>query len=58
MRSVSFNPTKVEDKKILEFIENQNFSGYVKALILDDIARRNQPLRIRQNGGIKYVVTP
>jgi hypothetical protein len=59
VKSIAFNITKEEDKKILEFVENLNFGGYVKGLILEDIAKRNQPLKIvtkSQNGGIKIVV--
>lgn len=59
VKPISLNITKDEDMKILHFIENMNFSGYVKGLILEDIERRNQPLKIvrkSQNGGIKIVV--
>ncbi|MFJ5713096.1 hypothetical protein [Neobacillus sp. NPDC093127] len=59
VKPVSLNTTKEEDAKILSFIANLNFSGYVKELILADIDKRNQPLRIvqkSQNGGIKIVV--
>jgi hypothetical protein len=59
VKPISLNNTKEEDAKILKFIENKNFSGYVKGLILEDIDRRNQPLKIvqkSQNGGIRIVV--
>jgi hypothetical protein len=59
VKNVAFNDTKEEDIKIIEFIGSRNFSGYVKSLILEDIEKQNQPLRIVQrsvNGGIKYVV--
>jgi hypothetical protein len=59
VKPVALNDTKQEDIKILTFIEKMNFSGYVKGLILADIERRNQPLRIvhkSQKGGIKFVV--
>lgn len=59
VKPVAFNSAKDVDIKILNFIEKQNFSGYVKSLILEDIERRNQPMRIvhiSKNGGIKIVV--
>ena len=59
VKPVAFNNTKDVDIKILNFITDMNFSGYVKELILNDIEKRNQPLRIvqrSQNGGIKIVV--
>jgi hypothetical protein len=59
VKSVSFNDTKEEDIKILNFIENQNFGGYIKTLMLEDIERRSQPLRIvkrSEKGGITYIV--
>lgn len=59
VKPVSLNDSKEEDCRILEHIKNINFSGYVKELILLDIARRNQPMKIvqkSQNGGIKIVV--
>lgn len=58
-KSVSFNHTVADDLKILEHVKDMNFSGYVKELILADIQRRNQPLKIvkkTENGGIKIVV--
>ncbi|MCM3763423.1 hypothetical protein [Neobacillus niacini] len=57
VRSVAFH--KIKDQKILEFIENQNFSGYVKELISLDIERRNRALQIvkkTDKGGIKIVL--
>jgi hypothetical protein len=57
VHSVAFH--KIKDQKILEFIENQNFSGYVKGLILADIERRSRPLQIvkkTDKGGIKIMV--
>jgi hypothetical protein len=59
VKPVALNDAKKEDVKILEHIEKMNFSGYVKGLILADIEKRNQPLRIvqhSQKGGIKYVM--
>jgi hypothetical protein len=59
VKPVALNDAKKEDVKILEHIEKMNFSGYVKGLILADIERRSQPLRIvqhSQKGGIKYVM--
>jgi hypothetical protein len=59
VRSVSFNIAKEEDVKMLEFIDTINFSGFVKERLLEDIEKRNQPLRIvqrSQKGGIKYVM--
>jgi hypothetical protein len=59
VKPVALNDAKKEDVKILEHIEKMNFSGYVKGLILEDIEKRNQPLRIvqhSQKGGIKYVM--
>jgi hypothetical protein len=59
VKPVAFNNTKDEDIKILEFIQDKNFSGYVKELIQADIEKRNRPLQIVQRsekGGIKIVV--
>jgi hypothetical protein len=59
VRTVSFNIAKEEDVKMLEFIDTINFSGFVKERLLEDIEKRNQPLRIvqhSQKGGIKYVM--
>lgn len=60
-KPVAFNKTMAEDQKILAHIEGRNFSGYVKALILADIERQEQPLRIVQKsekGGIKFILNP
>jgi hypothetical protein len=59
VKPIALNDAKEEDIKILQHIKEINFSGYVKELILADIERRNQPLRIvqkSQKGGIKYIV--
>lgn len=37
-KSVSFNTNNPNDQRILEHVKRRNFSGYVKRLILDDIA--------------------
>lgn len=58
-KSVSFNHSNPQDQEILKHIEGVNFSGYVKELILLDIQKRKQPLRVvekTKNGGIKIVV--
>lgn len=59
MKSVSFNSENKEDKELLEALEGMVFSRYVKELILTDIEKKKQPLKIVQknlNGGIKIVV--
>jgi hypothetical protein len=59
VKSVSFNHSVLDDQTILSHIENKNFSGYVKQLILQDIEKLKQPLRITKtttNGGIKIVL--
>jgi hypothetical protein len=59
IKSVSFNINNEQDFKILEHIGDANFSGYVKELILGDMQKRNQGLRIVQKserGGIKYII--
>lgn len=59
IKSVSFNINNEEEKACLEQIKDVNFSGYVKELILADLARRNAERRIvhRSNsGGIKIVI--
>jgi hypothetical protein len=59
IKSVGFNITNEGDQVILEHIKEINFSPYVKELILADIHKRNQALKIvqkSQNGGIKIVV--
>jgi hypothetical protein len=59
IKSVSFNITNEQDLKILDHTGDVNFSGYVKELILADILKRTQDLRIVQkseSGGIKYII--
>jgi hypothetical protein len=61
VKSVSFNITNPQDKAFLDRLEEEKieFSGYVKALILEDMQRRNAPLKIvkrSETGGIKIVV--
>lgn len=59
VKSVSFNSLSKDDQSILSHIKDQNFSGYVKQLILQDINKLNQPLRIikpTQNGGIRIQI--
>lgn len=41
IKSVSFNIANEEDAAILKAIKRRNFSGYVKALILQDLALKN-----------------
>jgi ATP-dependent protease ClpP protease subunit len=58
-KSVSFNVTNEEDVKILKYVEKINFSGYVKQLILADMQKQEQALKIvkkSEGGGIKIVV--
>ncbi len=59
MKSVSFNSENNGDKELLEALEGVVFSRYVKELMLTDIEKKKQPLKIVQknlNGGIKIVV--
>lgn len=59
VKSVSFNSENNEDRELLEALEGVVFSRYVKELILTDIEKKKQPLKIVQkniNGGIKIVV--
>lgn len=59
VKPVAFNVTNDQDQVILEHIKDLAFSPYVKELIMADIQKRNQALRIVQkssNGGIKIVV--
>lgn len=58
-KSVSFNVTNETDVKILKHVEDINFSGYVKRLILADMQKQEQTLKIvkkSEGGGIKIVV--
>ena len=58
-KTVSFNIQNESDKECLEYIDQVNFSGYVKELIQADMQKRKQSLKIvhkSQNGGIKIVV--
>lgn len=58
-KTVSFNITNTDDVKMLKYLEDKNFSGYAKELILADIQKREQALRIvkkSEGGGIKIVV--
>jgi hypothetical protein len=59
IKSVGFNITNEQDQVLLAHIKEVNFSPYVKGLIIADIQKRNQALKIVQrstNGGIKIVV--
>jgi hypothetical protein len=59
IKSVGFNVTNEQDQALLEHLKELNFSPYVKELILADIQKRNQALKIvkkSENGGIKIVV--
>ncbi|MBY0144272.1 hypothetical protein [Neobacillus niacini] len=61
VKSVSFNITNPQDRAFLDRLaeENIEFSPYVKALIFEDMQRRNAPLKIVKrsaSGGIKIVV--
>lgn len=38
-KSVSFNKNNADDKSILNHVKRRNFSGYVKKLILADMAQ-------------------
>lgn len=43
-KPVAFNRSKEADKKILKHVARRNFSGYVKKLILADIAAKGTEL--------------
>ena len=54
-KPVAFNRSR--DQKILEFIENKNFSGYVKGLILEDMKKRtNKGVVIQVKKGQKKII--
>lgn len=62
-KPVAFNHTNEVDQSILQHVEDRNFSGYVKELILADIkamdrskARRREIEPIKKDGGIKIVI--
>jgi muramoyltetrapeptide carboxypeptidase LdcA involved in peptidoglycan recycling len=42
IKSVSFNVTNSEDKKMLEHLKRRNFSGYVKKLIMGEIESKTE----------------
>lgn len=43
IKSVSFNKTSEDDKKMLKHInKKRNFSGYVKKLIMQDVLQKDQ----------------
>ncbi|WP_106494841.1 hypothetical protein [Lentibacillus sp. Marseille-P4043] len=42
IKSVSFNITNENDKKMLKAIKRRNFSGYVKKLLLADIDKKEK----------------
>lgn len=59
VKSVAFNSENKEDRELLEALEGVVFSRYVKDLMIADIQKKKQPLKIVQrnvNGGIKIVV--
>lgn len=63
IKSVGFNITNEDDMKILNAVEDRNFSAYVKELIIADLTRDEYvgPMRIvkrTSKGGITYVVPP
>lgn len=41
-KSVSFNLNNVNDQLILKHVKKRNFSGYVKRLILEDMAQKGK----------------
>jgi hypothetical protein len=58
-KPVAFNHTNEKDQKVLKHVEGKNFSGYVKNLILEDIQRNSEKLKIVSKtgkGGVKIVV--
>jgi hypothetical protein len=42
IKSVSFNVTNSDDKKMLDHLKRRNFSGYVKKLIMREIDTKNE----------------
>lgn len=59
VKSVAFNITNDTDKKLLEFIETVNFSGYIKELMLMDFEKRNQKMKMVERTerlGIKITI--
>lgn len=42
IKSVSFNDTNPDDRKMLKYIKRRNFSGYMKKLLMADIEAREQ----------------
>lgn len=40
IKSVSFNKTNQDEKRILDAVRRRNFSKYVKKLLLDDINKK------------------
>jgi hypothetical protein len=42
IKSVSFNVTNADDKKMLDHLKRRNFSGYVKKLIMREIETKNE----------------
>lgn len=57
IKSVALNITVANDQLILKHVKRRNFSGYVKKLILEDIARKEGEKRSTgQSEAIKEVV--
>lgn len=59
VKPVSFNVTRQQDVKMLEYLDAKNFSGYVKELILADMQKKEAALKIvhkSEKGGIKIVL--
>ena len=48
IKSVSFNVTNEDDKKMLKHLKKRNFSGYVKKLIMKEIELKNEK-EVRQS---------
>jgi hypothetical protein len=47
IKSVSFNVTNSDDKKMLDHLKRRNFSGYVKKLIMREIDAQNETKGIK-----------
>lgn len=47
-KSVSFNIKNPDDKRILNHVKRRNFSGYVKKLILADMAQKGVEIPVEK----------
>lgn len=54
-KSVSFNIKNANDKRILNHVKRRNFSGYVKKLILADMAQKGVEIPVEEETAMSKI---